>query len=243
MVEFLEKLIQIIRTFLESNSKKYVSKIPKLGDKGPDVVILQEAINSYFKEETITVDGDFGSRTQGAISAIQKGNGLAGSGVIGPKTMRILKLEVRENTNLDTGSNMEKVFKIAQGEIGVTEIKGSKHNPRVLEYHATTGNFSTDEISWCGSFTSWCLKKAGLDTLGPEGAGARNWLKYGQETTNPVKGTIVIFWRESRTSWKGHVAFYSHETSTHIYVLGGNQGNTVKISAYPKSQFLGYRNY
>lgn len=242
MVEFLEKLIEIIREFLSSQGKTEISSIPKRGDKGPDVTKLQEAVNTYLGETYLTVDGDFGPKTLEGVSRAQKKGGLNGSGIIGPKTLKLLNLKFKE-TAIDSSSNLERVFRIAQEEIGVTEIVGGKHNPRILDYHSTTGRFSDDETSWCGSFVSWCLKKAGLDTLGPEGAGARNWLKYGTPLTTPKRGCIVVFWRESRTSWKGHVAFYSHETSTHIYVLGGNQGNTVKISAYAKSRFLGYRAY
>ena len=66
-------------------------------------------------------------------------------------------------------------------------------------------------------------------------------MKWQQETTDPKPGDMVVFWRESRKSWKGHIAMYIRETETHVYVLGGNQNNQVKISAYPKYRVLGYR--
>jgi len=53
---------------------------------------------------------------------------------------------------------------IARGEIGQKEIKGGKHNPRILEYHATTTRkATTDEVSWCSSFVNWCMTQAGYE--------------------------------------------------------------------------------
>jgi hypothetical protein len=56
----------------------------------------------------------------------------------------------------------------------------------------------------------------------------------------PQLGDIVVFWREKKDSWKGHVGFYINETNTHINVLGGNQNNMVCIKPYPKSRLLQY---
>ena len=46
-------------------------------------------------------------------------------------------------------------LKIALGELGEKEIKGSQHNERILEYQETTGlNFGSDEIAWCSIFAN-----------------------------------------------------------------------------------------
>lgn len=60
-------------------------------------------------------------------------------------------------------------------------------------------------------------------------------------STPPELDAITVFWRESKTSRKGHVGFYVQETSTHISVLGGNQGNKVTVDPYPKARLLSYR--
>lgn len=216
---------------------KYISRIPAYGEKNQDVGVIQSALNEFGYK--LIVDNDFGPKTKVAISNFQKLNGLTGSGIIGVKTIQFLGVQVIQSID----SVQDKVFATASKEIGVKEASGSKHNPRIIEYHSTTGKFSDDETSWCGSFVEWCLKQNGIAGIGSEGAGARNWLKFGRDTKTPKKGDVVVFWRESLSSWKGHVAFYSHETSTHIYVLGGNQSNAVNISAYPKAQLLGYRTY
>lgn len=126
---------------------------------------------------------------------------------------------------------------IARAEIGVKEIPGSKHEKRILEYHKATSLESTeDEVPWCSSFVSWCLEKAGVPST--RNAWARSYLAWGTKIERPVVGCIVVF---SRGASSGHVAFYIDESDAGIQCLGGNQGNKVCLSTYPKSRVLGYR--
>lgn len=133
-----------------------------------------------------------------------------------------------------------RILDIALNEIGVKEIVGKKHNPRVLQYFADIGHswVKDDETAWCSAFANYVHKQAGVERSGK--LNARSWLKIGQKTSYPQKGDIVVFWRESPSSWKGHVAFFIRESSKYIYVLGGNQGNEVKIARYPKNRLLAY---
>ncbi len=134
------------------------------------------------------------------------------------------------------------IINIALSQIGIKEISGKKDNPEVLKYFneiGFDGAVLKDETAWCSAFANWVAKQANLERS--EKLNARSWLKVGREVTTPEKGDIVVFWRESPKSWKGHVAFFIRETKNWIYVLGGNQNNQVKISAYPKSRLLSYR--
>ena len=129
---------------------------------------------------------------------------------------------------------------VAEGELGVTEIRGRQHNPRVLEYGtAVTYHVKTDEVSWCANFVCWCLEQCGIPST--RSARARSFEHWGVEIAQPIYGCVVVFWRGSKSSGKGHVALWVGETKKYILVLGGNQSNTVKISRYPKSQLLSYR--
>ena len=96
-----------------------------------------------------------------------------------------------------------------------------------------------DETAWCSAFVNWVCKKANLEYSGA--LNARSWLNIGCEVANPEIGDLVVFWRGDPNGWQGHVAFFIREAKNHIYVLGGNQNNQVKISAYPKSRLLKYR--
>jgi len=128
---------------------------------------------------------------------------------------------------------------IAEGELGVKEIFGTKHNPKIIEYHSiTTVKATDDETSWCASFTGWCLEKAGIKST--KSAAARSYLNWGKKLDKPEIGCIVVFKRGTSPT-QGHVGFYVGETEKFIMVLGGNQSDSVRISNYPKSDFLDYR--
>lgn len=139
----------------------------------------------------------------------------------------------------------EKIRQIAEAELGTKEIVGSKHSPRIIEYHSTTGKFSDDETAWCSSFCKWVCLKAGVkpDLLKMITAAARSWLTFGVETTRPKEWDIVIFWRGSISGWQGHVAFFKYVKDGRVYCVGGNQSDAVNLSSYPLSQVLGYRTY
>lgn len=138
---------------------------------------------------------------------------------------------------------MKKLLKVALKEQGVTEIVGEKHTPRILEYFAYTGHkwVKDDETAWCSAFANFCAKMAGLAYSGK--LDARSWLKVGEavEVGRQLPGDIVVFWRGSPDGWKGHVAIYQYEDNDYYYVLGGNQGNMVKVSGYAKKRLLGFR--
>jgi len=127
-------------------------------------------------------------------------------------------------------------------EFGVKEISGKEDNPEVLKYFDSIGFNGAalkDETAWCSAFVNWSVLKSGVEPT--RKLNARSWLEWGNETFTPKFGDIVVFWRENPNSWKGHVAYFVCERQGWTYVLGGNQGNQVKISAYPTSRALSYR--
>lgn len=136
---------------------------------------------------------------------------------------------------------MSKIIEVALSQFGTREISGLEHNPVVVNYFKEIGHswVKNDETAWCSAFTNWVALKAGANTS--KKLNARSWLKVGKEVKEPQQGDIVVFWRESENSWKGHVAFYVNETENFINVIGGNQNNRVNISSYPKERLLGYR--
>ena len=135
------------------------------------------------------------------------------------------------------------LIRIASREIGTTEIPGNQHNQRIVNYAKESGfsYVNDDETPWCSFFMNWVAKKAGKETTGL--GNARSWLNAGVSVVNPEPGDIVIFWRESPHSHKGHVGVFMgfSQDQTRIYTLGGNQNNQVSETAYPKSQLLGFR--
>ena len=135
-------------------------------------------------------------------------------------------------------------YRVAEREriSGVKERPGAAHNPRILEYHRTTkldhAMASKDETPWCSSFVNFCLLVSGF--RGTNSASARSWLRWGRVLEQPSFGCIVILKRGSNPS-AGHVGFFKQANSRHVSLLGGNQGNRVKVSRYAWKDVLGLR--
>lgn len=131
-------------------------------------------------------------------------------------------------------------MRVAMQEIGTREIGGSRrNNNRIVEYLRTVCSSTRDETPWCSAFANWVMVQAGMEGSGR--ANARSWMQWGYPLAYPYFGAVTVFWRESRSSWKGHVAFFVNQIGNKIFVLGGNQGDSVSVSDYPSSRLLGYR--
>jgi len=134
-----------------------------------------------------------------------------------------------------------KLVNIALKEYGLTEISGERHNKRIVQFFKDIDHewVTDDETAWCSAFINWCCLKADLERSYK--LNARSWLDCGQEVNDPEVGDIVIFWRDSPQSWKGHVGIFINQIDDKIYTLGGNQNNQVCIKPYPATRLLGYR--
>ncbi|MFC4633505.1 TIGR02594 family protein [Dokdonia ponticola] len=138
---------------------------------------------------------------------------------------------------------MNTLIDIALSQYGITEKVGRLHNSIIVNYFKEIGStwVKDDETAWCSAFANWVALKARKKASGK--LNARSWLNVGNKVTKPVVGDVVVFWREAKTSWKGHVGFFIgySEDRTKIYCLGGNQNNQVNIKAYPAYRLLGFR--
>ena len=135
---------------------------------------------------------------------------------------------------------------VARGELGQRDYPGPRYNPRVVEYLNTTGlQGNDDETSWCSAFVNWCMLQA--RQRGTNNAAAKSWLTYGRALGSPRPGCIVVLWRESPSSWKGHVGFFDGwDVGNRVRLLGGNQGGGVSwdevcVANFPQERVLGYR--
>lgn len=132
-------------------------------------------------------------------------------------------------------------FALALNEIGTREIKGRDHNPRIVAYHqATTLRATDDETPWCASFVCWVLEACGIKST--RSAAARSYERWGEviDLEEAEPGHIAVFKRGDKP-WQGHVGFFVGEDGDNLLVLGGNQGDRVTISSYPKSKLLSIR--
>ena len=138
---------------------------------------------------------------------------------------------------------MSELLRIAAAEIGQTEVQGPEHNPRIVEYARESGItwIQDDETPWCSTFMNWVAFSADVERT--DRPNARSWLTVGRPADPPEPGDVVIFWRESLESRKGHVGLFMgfSPDGSRVYVLGGNQGNQVGITAYAADRVLGFR--
>ena len=128
---------------------------------------------------------------------------------------------------------------IARSYLGVAEIQGPHHNPRVVELWKTARvpGVDDDETPWCAAFVSAVLEEAGI--VSARTGWARSYLKWGSRLGAPAVGCIVVFERGPKA---GHVGFVVGQDKTgNLMVLGGNQGNAVTIRPFDLKRVLGYR--
>jgi uncharacterized protein (TIGR02594 family) len=138
---------------------------------------------------------------------------------------------------------------IAEGELGTVEKRGGE-NPRIIEYHDTcTLHAKEDEIAWCSSFVNWCMKKAGVK--GTNSAAAKDWLDWGTPLSAPQVGCVCVIKQKGKkksdqstgTTSGYHVGLWMKTENGRVFLLGGNQGDQVKISSFGLGSYeiCGYR--
>lgn len=140
--------------------------------------------------------------------------------------------------------SMKTAYQIAKDYVGTKEVPGKKHNPEVVQMFADVGHdwVKDDETPWCAAFVGAVLAEAGMRGTGK--LNARSYAKWGEEVAieDAAPGDIVVFWRESPSSWKGHVGFFDSMSGPDtINVVGGNQSDSVRISGYPERRLLSVR--
>lgn len=144
----------------------------------------------------------------------------------------------------------------ARKHVGLKEIKGSKHNPTIVQWLKDLNSaWLDDETAWCGTFIAHCLQAAGFTRgnvnsrkVGWKGekAGAGkyplNWygaLDYSREggvkLSKPAYGCVAV---KSRVGG-GHVTFIvgRDKKTGKLVGLGGNQSDMVCFALYAESEF------
>ena len=139
------------------------------------------------------------------------------------------------------------VFDMAQRFVSVKEIGGDTDNPQVMAFLKLDNSWPQhDEVPWCSGFANyvaWLLRLPRSKSLR-----ARSWLQVGTpiDLSDAERGDVVIFNRggihdPNVIEDKGHVGFFAGIEGDFIVVLGGNQGDQVKLSRYAKEDLLGVR--
>ena len=126
---------------------------------------------------------------------------------------------------------------------GESPITGPISNPEIVKWLKATsypGPF-TDEVPWCSAFLVWIFQQCRIQTNA--NAAALSWMNFGVNTDQPNLGDVVVLGWPSTEPTHHHVGLFIREVLDGIYVLAGNQDNTVDIALWKKQDVLSYRRY
>lgn len=132
----------------------------------------------------------------------------------------------------------------ARRHLGQREVPGQGSNPWILGLWATipwiwsTVTRKDDTLlPWCGAFVRLCLVVAGL-TPPKNWFRASEYMAYGANVGYPAVGAIGVI--KNGKQW--HVGFVvGRDHAGNIILLGGNQNDSVKLSAFKPELFKAYR--
>lgn len=187
------------------------------------------------------LDGERGRLTTAAIVAFQTSVGLKADGIVGQATLAKLLPDATPET-VSMAATLPWLAE-AHRLVGLKEDTSAGSNAQILQWAKEVGvSYSDDDVPWCGLFVAHCIaSQLPHEPLPSNPLGARGYARFGK-AVDPQPGAVMVFWRESPESGKGHVGFYVAETGDgQFLILGGNQGNAVSIIVKPRDRFIGAR--
>jgi hypothetical protein len=150
----------------------YPGRVIQVGERDRSIV---RALQQRLVERgcgPVPVSGDFDAATRTAVRLFQArfpdttGAALLVDGKIGPLTWAALFGDESVPTaGVPAGALLEKVLKVAAGELDVREEPpGSNRGPRVDQYLRAVGlDPAAGSFPWCAAFVFWCFREAATD--------------------------------------------------------------------------------
>lgn len=142
------------------------------------------------------------------------------------------------------------LFEVAQRFVGIKETAGATSTPLVLAMLRLDASWvEDDQTAWCSAFVNFiCFV---LGAARSRSLAARSWLLVGTSiplTDAKVGNDVVVLMRGTGKqpgadviAAPGHVGFYAGQDAANVYLLAGNQGDSVNIAGFPKARILGIR--
>jgi uncharacterized protein (TIGR02594 family) len=134
----------------------------------------------------------------------------------------------------------------ARNLIGLREIKGVTHEPKILALwgDAHLGHITDDETAWCAAFVGGTLERAGVrSTRAPNARSYTSWgrdVKQGGILSVPL-GSILVLDRPPH-AWMGHVTYaVGYNEQGKVLCLGGNQKDSVSIVPFETGRVIAAR--
>lgn len=123
---------------------------------------------------------------------------------------------------------------------GIHERKGRADHPDIMALYRAVGHpgIRHDETPWCAAFLGACLERSGLRST--RSLMARSYSQWGIRLSTPRPGAIVVLSRGKDPVF-GHVGFWVGETASDLFLLGGNQSDSVSVAAFDKRRLIDMR--
>ena len=128
---------------------------------------------------------------------------------------------------------------------GLEEIPGKKNNQEIVKLFHFLGHdwVDNDEVAWCAALFGSKLLKHGYKI--PEikhSLSSRKYSETGVKVDIPVFGRdYVILWRGNTDDGvHGHIGWFITIKGDYIYMLGGNQSNTINSAKFPTYKIDGF---
>ncbi len=134
-------------------------------------------------------------------------------------------------------------LRVARKYLGVREIKGPKHNSKILAFwDRIRVRITNDETPWCAAGIGGWLEEAGYKST--RSGLALSYARYGFPMSYPAVGSIAYKNRYNSAGKVvgGHVFIVVGQRSNgDIVGIGANQGDAVSIASFRERDILGYR--
>lgn len=196
---------------------------------------LQARLNVYGAK--LTVDGDIGRATLGALKAFQAQHGLAITGLANSATIEQLQHDPKSTLIVPTpvATVPPWGYELVR-RMGLHEVNDKAELIEFLKIGAFLGDPA--KLPWCGDAMESAIAKTLPNEPLPSNAFfAQNWKNFGQ-AVEPMPWAIgVIRWSGST----GHVGCVTKITPTQISMAGGNQSNAITNATFPRSAFIAFR--
>jgi uncharacterized protein (TIGR02594 family) len=196
------------------------------------------------------VDGVWGRNTLAATLEFQRDRCIPESGKLNQATIAALRAapgfsstEPAEKPKDVPAQNLWDQFSWMSLALRKKGLHEDRDKTILKEFLKSDGKTLGDpsQLPWCGDFVETCIAVSLPTAIIPNNPYlARNWLHFGA-TVEPCFGSILVFWRGSRSGTKGHVGFYYSEDDDVYHVLGGNQSDSVSVTSLAKNRLLGAR--
>ena len=128
----------------------------------------------------------------------------------------------------------------AKEHLGLLEKPGPGSNPKVVELFALSGfpGIHDDAVAWCAAFVGAMFALSNI--TGSGSLMARSYERWGVGIPEPVWGCVGVKKRAGPVG-SGHVGLVVGANAGTIFLLGGNQNDSVSIAGFPRSAFTAFR--